>query len=56
MNAHTLNIEKVIEQLNTSLGGLSEEEANKRLKKFGKNKLPEERKSITFLFLNFSFL
>lgn len=51
MNAHTLNIEKVIEQLNTSLTGLSEEEANKRLKKFGKNKLPEERKSITFLFL-----
>ncbi|MDQ5883086.1 MAG: P-type Ca2+ transporter type [Patescibacteria group bacterium] len=41
---HNLNFKEAAEILKTDLeNGLSEEEASKRQKKFGKNKLPEEK-------------
>ncbi|MFZ8806161.1 MAG: cation-translocating P-type ATPase [Minisyncoccia bacterium] len=51
MNFHYLKIEEVLEILETDFLGLSQEEAEKRLAKFGRNILPEEKKSIWFIFL-----
>jgi len=43
-NWHSLNIKEVLHSLKSSKLGLSTEEAEKRLKKYGKNKLPEKKK------------
>lgn len=42
---HNLSINDVTETLNSSLGGLSEEEAQRRLAEFGPNELIERRKT-----------
>jgi len=51
MNFHSFKIEEVLEILETDFLGLSQEEAEKRLIKYGKNILPEEKKSFWFIFL-----
>jgi Ca2+-transporting ATPase len=51
MNFHSFKIEEVLEILETDFLGLSQEEAEKRLAKFGRNILPEEKKSFWFIFL-----
>jgi Ca2+-transporting ATPase len=51
MNFHSLKIEEVLKILETDFLGLGQEEAERRLKKYGKNILPEEKKSILFIFL-----
>lgn len=51
MNFHSLKIEETLEILETDFLGLSQEEAEKRLAKFGRNILPEEKKSFLFIFL-----
>jgi magnesium-transporting ATPase (P-type) len=43
-NWHHLDIEQVIEDLATAKNGLSVEEAQNRVSKFGKNKLPDKQK------------
>jgi len=44
MNVHALHLEELKQQLNTDLDkGLSTDEANKRLSKFGPNQLPEKK-------------
>jgi len=40
---HSFSIEKTFQELKSNIKGLSELEARKRLKKFGLNKLPEEK-------------
>jgi len=50
MNFHSLKIEEVLEILETGFLGLSSEEAEKRLKKYGKNILPEEKRSLLGVF------
>lgn len=42
-NIYNLNTEEVLEKFNTSLQGLSEEEAKKRLKEFGKNQIQKKQ-------------
>lgn len=42
-NWHSISTNKVVEILNTDFDGLSKSEAKRRLKKFGKNKLPEKK-------------
>ncbi|NUM25320.1 MAG: HAD-IC family P-type ATPase [Candidatus Buchananbacteria bacterium] len=50
---HTLAIKKIFEELNSSKDGINSPEAEKRLKKFGYNKLAEEKKlSGLKIFLN----
>ncbi|MCK5123048.1 MAG: HAD-IC family P-type ATPase [Candidatus Pacebacteria bacterium] len=44
INWHNLNIKEVLHNLKSSKSGLTTEEAEKRLKKYGKNKLPEKKK------------
>jgi len=44
VNWHNLSVETVLKKLKTSRDGLSEKEARQRLKKFGLNKLPEEKR------------
>ncbi|MFH1838308.1 MAG: HAD-IC family P-type ATPase [Candidatus Kuenenbacteria bacterium] len=52
-NWHTLPIQKIFEILKTTKNGLTKEEANKRLKEVGLNKLPEGKKLSTLtIFLN----
>jgi Ca2+-transporting ATPase len=51
MDFHSFKIEKVLEILETDFWGLTQEEAEKRLAKFGRNILPEEKKSFWFIFL-----
>lgn len=38
------NVDKILEKYKTSLNGLSQNEANKRLEKYGKNELKEEKR------------
>jgi magnesium-transporting ATPase (P-type) len=40
---HSFSIEKTFQELKTSSKGLSQSEIEKRLKKFGLNKLPQDR-------------
>jgi len=40
---HSFSVEKTLQELKSNINGLNEEEAEKRLKKFGLNKLPEEK-------------
>jgi Ca2+-transporting ATPase len=50
---HSIDVKKVIKELETSLKGLSEQEVKKRQKQFGLNKLPEkEEHSKIKLFLS----
>jgi len=51
MNFHSIKIDDTLNILETEFSGLSQEEAEKRIKKFGKNILPEEKRSIFFVFL-----
>ncbi|MFP4157117.1 MAG: cation-translocating P-type ATPase [Opitutales bacterium] len=46
---HTLRFDDCIERLNTSEDGLSKQDAQERLKKFGANKLPEKKKDSVFV-------
>lgn len=45
---HSLEIEEVLKNLNTSARGLTFDEAEKRLKKYGPNQLPKEKPLSTF--------
>lgn len=47
-----IDIKKVLKKLNTSLNGLTNKEANRRLKEYGYNELPrEKRKSVFKVFI-----
>ncbi len=52
---HNLSLNKILKELNSSKIGLSEKEAKKRIKKFGKNKLPEKKKLNPLLILMIQF-
>lgn len=52
MKYHSLDLDKILEEIETSFSGLSSEEAEKRFKKYGKNILSEEKKSTFLIFLN----
>ncbi|MEM2356180.1 MAG: cation-transporting P-type ATPase, partial [Candidatus Bathyarchaeia archaeon] len=41
---HSLNIEEVLKRLNSSINGLTEEEAKKRLMQYGFNELEKPKK------------
>ena len=48
-----IEVEKVIEELESNKNGLSNEEANIKLKKYGKNLLPKEKRDNIFkIFIN----
>jgi magnesium-transporting ATPase (P-type) len=51
MNFHSFKIEEVLEILETDFLGLDQEDVEKRLAKYRKNILPEEKKSFWFIFL-----
>jgi Ca2+-transporting ATPase len=51
MNFHSFKIEEVLDILETDFLGLNQEEVEKRLEKYGKNVLPEEKKSNLSIFL-----
>ena len=52
-NYYNKKVEQLYKELNTSINGLTEEEANKRLEKYGENKLAERKKKSNFIiFLN----
>jgi Ca2+-transporting ATPase len=51
MNFHSLKIEEVLKILESDFLGLGQEESEKRLIKYGKNILPEEKKFFWFIFL-----
>ena len=49
MHWHQKTFEDVIEELNSSSGGISPEEAKKRLQEYGPNELTEKRKKTPFM-------
>lgn len=52
-NYYNKKVEQLYKELNTSISGLTEEEASKRLEKYGENKLAERKKKSNFIiFLN----
>lgn len=51
-----IDIKKVFKKLNTSLNGLSSKEANSRLKEYGYNELPKEKKKSIFKVFIESFI
>ena len=52
-NYYNKKVEKLYKELNTSISGLTEEEASKRLEEYGENKLAERKKKSNFIiFLN----
>ena len=52
-NYYNKKVEELYKELNTSISGLTEEEASKRLEKYGENKLAERKKKSNFIiFLN----
>lgn len=52
-NYYNKKVEKLYKELNTSISGLTEEEASKRLERYGENKLAERKKKSNFIiFLN----
>ena len=52
-NYYNKKVEQLYKELNTSISGLTEEEANKRLEEYGENKLAERKKKSNFIiFLN----
>jgi Ca2+-transporting ATPase len=52
---HSMSAQETLKALKSSKNGLSEEEANKRLKKYGRNELPK-RKGFTYIGVAFSQL
>ena len=48
---HTWQVEKVLDEFETNLDGLSSEKAEERLNRYGKNILPEEKGSLISIFL-----
>jgi len=48
INWHSLSLETIFKKIGSSKNGLSESEAKKRLKRFGLNRLPEEKKLAGF--------
>ena len=44
MNYYRENIDKVLNNLQTSLNGLTEKDVFERLKRYGKNELPKKKK------------
>ncbi|MEK6861833.1 MAG: HAD-IC family P-type ATPase, partial [Nanoarchaeota archaeon] len=56
MTYHSLDIKEVLRLKNTSFNGLNEEEATRRLKEYGENKLKEEKKihPVTILLRQFN--
>ena len=53
---HTLKIEEVFKKLNSSVSGLSSQEALSRQEKFGLNKLPEKKLPSVFIIFLHQFL
>ncbi len=52
-NYYNKKVEELYKELNTNISGLTEEEASKRLEKYGENKLAERKKKSNFIiFLN----
>ncbi len=52
-NYYNKKVEELYKELNTSISGLTEEEASKRLEEYGENKLAERKKKSNFIiFLN----
>ena len=52
-NCYNKKVEQLYKELNTSINGLTEEEASKRLEEYGENKLAERKKKSNFIiFLN----
>lgn len=52
-NYYNKKVEQLYKELNTNISGLTEEEASKRLEKYGENKLAERKKKSNFIiFLN----
>lgn len=52
-NYYNKKVEELYKELNTSISGLTEEEASKRLERYGENKLAErKKKSNLIIFLN----
>lgn len=52
-NYYNKKVEELYKELNTSISGLTEEEASKRLERYGENKLAERKKKSNFIiFLN----
>ena len=52
-NNYNKTVEELYKELNTSIEGLTKEEAEKRLEKYGENKLKEaEKKSNIKMFLS----
>jgi Ca2+-transporting ATPase len=49
MRWHQKTVEDVIEELNSSSGGISPEEAEKRLQEYGPNELTEKKKKTPFM-------
>jgi len=45
---HSLKIEDVLTKLKTSTTGLTEKDVNKRIEKYGKNELPQKKKTSIF--------
>ncbi|MFN3605520.1 MAG: cation-transporting P-type ATPase, partial [Leptonema sp. (in: bacteria)] len=51
MKYHSLSVEEILEEFEVDFSGLSNAEVEKRLKKYGENNLPEEKESLTAIFL-----
>jgi H+-transporting ATPase len=53
-NYKTMSVEEALKDLNTSLKtGLTEEEAKRRLEKYGPNEIPEKKKNPVLKFLSY---
>lgn len=48
-----ISVEETLNKLNTSLRGLSDEEAEKRVEKYGYNEIPEKRINPVLKFLSY---
>ncbi|WP_273180202.1 MULTISPECIES: cation-transporting P-type ATPase [Methylophaga] len=46
---HTLSVESLFETVNSSATGLKQQEAEERLKRYGKNSLPKAKKRSAFI-------
>ena len=58
MKSYNLSIDEILEKLNTNVGGLTDDEANLRMNKYGQNILISERKksNVSKFFLQFKDL
>ncbi|MBU2053077.1 MAG: cation-transporting P-type ATPase [Nanoarchaeota archaeon] len=48
MDWHTKSKEEILKELNTSENGLSKQDAEKRLKKYGLNEISKKRKPLKY--------